>query len=229
MVGRHDFLDPFGNHWQVVDYRDVQFTKADRVLDGMGLGLAKSERALGSSGPKASPTELVEVRPRHRRLVGDRRACALRLAPAGWRVLRRRAHCGGRGGAPGAGRRAARARRHGSEQIAAAAEAVGHGSTGSSTTPASRSLRRSSSSRSTSCGVSSRSTSSVRSPCPGVPAGASTVARPRSAHGLDRGSQRASVPRAVRCVEARARGDCGLLRVELGRGASRSRSSSRRA
>ena len=48
MVGGHDFLDPWGNHWQVVDYRDIQFTKAERVLAGMGLtGLEKSERALG--------------------------------------------------------------------------------------------------------------------------------------------------------------------------------------
>ena len=48
MVGGHDFLDPWGNHWQVVDYRDIQFTKADRVLEGMGLSdLEKSERAWG--------------------------------------------------------------------------------------------------------------------------------------------------------------------------------------
>ena len=47
MIGAHDFLDPWGNHWQVVEYRDVQFTKADRVLAGMGLdGLEKSERAV---------------------------------------------------------------------------------------------------------------------------------------------------------------------------------------
>jgi lactoylglutathione lyase len=47
MIGGHDFLDPWGNHWQVVDYRDVQFAKTDRVLGGMGLsGLGKSERAL---------------------------------------------------------------------------------------------------------------------------------------------------------------------------------------
>ena len=46
MVGSHDFLDPWGNHWQVVDYRDVQFTKSDRILRGMGLeALEKSERA----------------------------------------------------------------------------------------------------------------------------------------------------------------------------------------
>jgi hypothetical protein len=47
MIGGHDFLDPWGNHWQVVDYRDVQFTKTPRVLEGMELaGLEKSDRAL---------------------------------------------------------------------------------------------------------------------------------------------------------------------------------------
>ena len=47
MIGGHDFLDPSGNHWQVVDYGDVQFAKTDRVLDGMGLdGLRKSARAI---------------------------------------------------------------------------------------------------------------------------------------------------------------------------------------
>jgi catechol 2,3-dioxygenase-like lactoylglutathione lyase family enzyme len=47
MIGSHDFLDPWGNHWQVVDYREVQFTKSRRVLEGMGLdGLEKSKRAL---------------------------------------------------------------------------------------------------------------------------------------------------------------------------------------
>ena len=48
MLADNDFLDPWGNHWQVVDYRDIQFTKAPRILAGMGLdGLEKSERALG--------------------------------------------------------------------------------------------------------------------------------------------------------------------------------------
>ena len=47
MIGGHDFRDPWGNQWQVVDYRDIQFSKAPRVLDGMGLdGLEKSERAV---------------------------------------------------------------------------------------------------------------------------------------------------------------------------------------
>jgi catechol 2,3-dioxygenase-like lactoylglutathione lyase family enzyme len=47
MVGDNDFRDPWGNHVQVVDYRDVQFTKTDRVLAGMGLeGLEKRPRAI---------------------------------------------------------------------------------------------------------------------------------------------------------------------------------------
>jgi catechol 2,3-dioxygenase-like lactoylglutathione lyase family enzyme len=47
MLADNDFLDPWGNHWQIVDYRDIQFTKTARILDGMGLaGLGKSERAL---------------------------------------------------------------------------------------------------------------------------------------------------------------------------------------
>jgi lactoylglutathione lyase len=41
-----DFRDPWGNHVQVVDYREVQFTKAPEVLSGMGLELEKGEPAL---------------------------------------------------------------------------------------------------------------------------------------------------------------------------------------
>lgn len=45
--GSLDFIDPWGNHVRVVDYREIQFTKAPSVLDGMGLGdLEKSEKAL---------------------------------------------------------------------------------------------------------------------------------------------------------------------------------------
>jgi catechol 2,3-dioxygenase-like lactoylglutathione lyase family enzyme len=41
-----DFLDPWGNRVQVVEYRDLQFTKAAQVLRGMGLShLDKSEKA----------------------------------------------------------------------------------------------------------------------------------------------------------------------------------------
>jgi lactoylglutathione lyase len=42
-----DFLDPWGNRWQVVEYGEIQFTKAPEVLGGMGLGdLKKTEKAL---------------------------------------------------------------------------------------------------------------------------------------------------------------------------------------
>jgi lactoylglutathione lyase len=42
-----DVRDPWGNLLQVVDYREIQFTKAPGVLEGMGLGgLEKSESAL---------------------------------------------------------------------------------------------------------------------------------------------------------------------------------------
>jgi len=40
-----DFLDPWGNRIEVVEYRDIQFTKAPHVLRGMGLQLEKSEKA----------------------------------------------------------------------------------------------------------------------------------------------------------------------------------------
>ena len=42
-----DLRDPWGNLLQVVDYREIQFTKADHVLRGMGLdGLEKNAAAL---------------------------------------------------------------------------------------------------------------------------------------------------------------------------------------
>src|SRR5215210_1718499 len=42
-----DLHDPWGNQIQVVDYRDIQFTKTEDVLGAMGLaGLTKSEPAL---------------------------------------------------------------------------------------------------------------------------------------------------------------------------------------
>jgi catechol 2,3-dioxygenase-like lactoylglutathione lyase family enzyme len=44
---RLDFRDPWGNQVEVVDYRDIQFTKAPEILRGMGLdGLEKRESAL---------------------------------------------------------------------------------------------------------------------------------------------------------------------------------------
>jgi lactoylglutathione lyase len=45
--GSLDFNDPWGNHIQVVDYRDVQFSKTPAVLAGMDAGeLSKSASAL---------------------------------------------------------------------------------------------------------------------------------------------------------------------------------------
>jgi lactoylglutathione lyase len=41
-----DFRDPSGNLVQIVQYDEIQFTKTDRILAGMGLELGKSDRAL---------------------------------------------------------------------------------------------------------------------------------------------------------------------------------------
>jgi lactoylglutathione lyase len=44
--GSLDFSDPWGNHVQVVDYRDIQFTKTPEVIRAMRLdGLSKTEAA----------------------------------------------------------------------------------------------------------------------------------------------------------------------------------------
>ena len=44
--GNLRFTDPWGNAVEIVEYGDVQFTKAPEVLRGMGLGdLGKTERA----------------------------------------------------------------------------------------------------------------------------------------------------------------------------------------
>ena len=41
------FLDPWGNRVEITTYENIQFTKADHVLRGMGLGhLKKTEAAL---------------------------------------------------------------------------------------------------------------------------------------------------------------------------------------
>jgi hypothetical protein len=40
-----DFLDPWGNRIEVVQYDNIQFTKAPHVLRGMGLSLDKNESA----------------------------------------------------------------------------------------------------------------------------------------------------------------------------------------
>ena len=41
-----DLRDPWGNRIQVVEYADLQFSKTDAVLRGMGLDLTKSQGAV---------------------------------------------------------------------------------------------------------------------------------------------------------------------------------------
>jgi lactoylglutathione lyase len=56
--GSLDFRDPWGNHIQVVDYHDIQFTKAPEVLRAMKLeGLSKSEQALAELRAKGLATD----------------------------------------------------------------------------------------------------------------------------------------------------------------------------
>ena len=40
-----DFLDPWGNRIEVVEYSNIQFTKAPNVQRGMGIKLAKNDNA----------------------------------------------------------------------------------------------------------------------------------------------------------------------------------------
>ncbi|HEV2334999.1 MAG TPA: VOC family protein, partial [Stellaceae bacterium] len=40
-----DFLDPWGNRLEIIEYSNIQFTKAPNVLRGMGLKLAKNANA----------------------------------------------------------------------------------------------------------------------------------------------------------------------------------------
>ena len=40
-----DFLDPWGNRLEIIEYSNIQFTKAPGVLRGMGLALDKNEKA----------------------------------------------------------------------------------------------------------------------------------------------------------------------------------------
>jgi lactoylglutathione lyase len=53
-----DFIDPWGNYIQVVEYQSIQFTKAPEVLRAMGLDrLGKSEaarRELANKGIRSS-------------------------------------------------------------------------------------------------------------------------------------------------------------------------------
>ena len=40
-----DFLDPWGNRFEIVEYRDIQFTKAPHIMAAMGLHPGKSDKA----------------------------------------------------------------------------------------------------------------------------------------------------------------------------------------
>jgi catechol 2,3-dioxygenase-like lactoylglutathione lyase family enzyme len=40
-----DFLDPWGNRLEIIEYSNIQFTKAPNVLRGMGLDLDKNANA----------------------------------------------------------------------------------------------------------------------------------------------------------------------------------------
>lgn len=56
-----DFRDPWGNLVEIVGYANIQFTKADHVLRGMGLSdLEKSEQAIRELSEKgmAPPREV---------------------------------------------------------------------------------------------------------------------------------------------------------------------------
>ena len=53
-----DFLDPWGNRVEVVDYANVQFTKAPHVLRGMGLRLEKTAKALDELAAKGMAPEM---------------------------------------------------------------------------------------------------------------------------------------------------------------------------
>ena len=80
---RVDFFDPWGNRVEVVDYRDIQFTKAPWIARGMGVDdLEKSDAALAELrekglDPRASAGSWAPAagrRPRHE--------VAVRLLPA---------------------------------------------------------------------------------------------------------------------------------------------------
>ena len=48
-----DFLDPWGNRVEITTYSNIQYTKANHVLQGMGLGhLKKTEQALAELNAK---------------------------------------------------------------------------------------------------------------------------------------------------------------------------------
>jgi len=58
-----DFLDPWGNRIEVVEYANIQFTKAPQVQRGMGLALDKNENARRELAEKGMAEEQPEEQP----------------------------------------------------------------------------------------------------------------------------------------------------------------------
>ena len=50
-----DFLDPWGNRIEVIEYSNIQFTKAPHILRGMGLALDKNANAKKELADKGMP------------------------------------------------------------------------------------------------------------------------------------------------------------------------------
>lgn len=52
-----DFLDPWGNRLEIIEYANIQFTKAPEVLRGMGLALDKNDKARKELADKGMAAE----------------------------------------------------------------------------------------------------------------------------------------------------------------------------
>jgi len=52
-----DFLDPWGNRLEIIEYSNIQFTKAPQVLRGMGLALDKNASAKKELADKGMAAE----------------------------------------------------------------------------------------------------------------------------------------------------------------------------
>ena len=50
--GNLRFTDPWGNVVEIVEYGEIQFTKAPEVLRGMGLGAGEDRGGAGGSWPR---------------------------------------------------------------------------------------------------------------------------------------------------------------------------------
>jgi catechol 2,3-dioxygenase-like lactoylglutathione lyase family enzyme len=52
-----DFLDPWGNRLEIIEYSNIQFTKAPHVMRGMGLALDKNDNAKKELAEKGMAAE----------------------------------------------------------------------------------------------------------------------------------------------------------------------------